>query len=56
VLITSRSQLAGLAAADGARLLSLDTLPEPEARQLLADRVGRARTVAEPGRCFLLPH
>ncbi len=48
ILITSRSELAGLAVADGARLLSLDILPEPEARQLLAGRVGRARAVAEP--------
>ena len=48
VLITSRSELAGLAAADGAGLLSLDILPELEARQLLAGRIGQARAVAEP--------
>jgi DNA-binding SARP family transcriptional activator len=47
VLVTSRSQLAGLAA-DGARLLSLDVLTEPEARQLLAARLGHARADAEP--------
>ena len=31
MIITSRNQLAGLAAADGARLLSLDVLPRDEA-------------------------
>jgi DNA-binding SARP family transcriptional activator/tetratricopeptide (TPR) repeat protein len=48
VLVTSRNQLAGLAAADGARLLSLDVLTHGEARQLLAARIGRARAIAEP--------
>jgi DNA-binding SARP family transcriptional activator len=36
VIITSRNQLTGLAAADGARLLSLDVLTHDEAVQLLA--------------------
>jgi DNA-binding SARP family transcriptional activator/tetratricopeptide (TPR) repeat protein len=49
VQVTSRGQLAGLAAADGARLLTLDVLPEPEARQLLAARLGSSRVAAEPG-------
>jgi len=49
VLVTSRSQLVGLAAADGARLLTLDVLPEPEARELLAVRLGSTRVAAEPG-------
>jgi tetratricopeptide (TPR) repeat protein len=48
VLVTSRNQLAGLAAADGARLLSLDVLSQDEARQLLSARVGQARAAAEP--------
>ena len=48
VLVTSRSQLAGLAAADGARLLSLDVLAHAEAVQLLAARLGAARAAAEP--------
>jgi tetratricopeptide (TPR) repeat protein len=48
VLVTSRSQLAGLAAADGAHLLTLDVLAEPEARQLLAARIGRTRADTEP--------
>jgi DNA-binding SARP family transcriptional activator len=47
VLVTSRSQLVGLAA-DGARLLPLDVLTDPEARQLLAARLGHARAAAEP--------
>jgi len=49
VLVTSRSQLTGLAAADGARLLSLDVLPHDEATELLATRIGPARAAAEPG-------
>jgi tetratricopeptide (TPR) repeat protein/transcriptional regulator with XRE-family HTH domain len=48
VLITSRSQLTGLAATDGARLLSLDMLAHEEATELLATRIGLARAVAEP--------
>jgi len=48
VLVTSRSQLSGLAAADGARLLSLDVLTHGEAVQLLAARLGTARAAAEP--------
>jgi tetratricopeptide (TPR) repeat protein/transcriptional regulator with XRE-family HTH domain len=48
VIVTSRSQLAGLAATDGARLLTLDVLAEAEARELLASRLGRARLAAEP--------
>jgi transcriptional regulator with XRE-family HTH domain len=49
VLVTSRSQLGGLAAADGARLLTLDVLTHAEAVQLLAARFGAARAAAEPG-------
>ena len=48
VLVTSRSQLAGLAAAHGARLLTLDVLPRDEAVQLLTVRLGRDRIAAEP--------
>jgi tetratricopeptide (TPR) repeat protein/transcriptional regulator with XRE-family HTH domain len=48
VLVTSRRQLGGLAAADGARLLTLDTLRHAEAVQLLAARLGAARAAAEP--------
>ena len=49
VLVTSRSQLTGLAATDGARLLSLDVLASGEATELLAARIGYARAAAEPG-------
>ncbi len=47
VLITSRSQLAGLAATDGALLLTLDVLPPAEARQMLIARLGADRA-ADP--------
>ena len=40
VLVTSRSQLTGLAATDGASLVSLDVLGGDEARVLLARRLG----------------
>ncbi len=49
VLVTSRNQLSGLAAADGARLLSLDILSHGEAVQLLTARLG-ARPAPPPSR------
>jgi DNA-binding SARP family transcriptional activator len=49
VLVTSRSQLAGLAAAYGARLLYLEVLARNEAVQLLTARLGADRIAAEPG-------
>jgi tetratricopeptide (TPR) repeat protein len=49
VLVTSRSQLGGLAATDGARLVSLGVLSQAEAVQLLTARLGHARAAAEPG-------
>jgi len=48
VLVTSRNQLAGLTATDGARLLSLDLLAHDEAVQLLSARIGASRAAAEP--------
>jgi DNA-binding SARP family transcriptional activator len=48
VVITSRSQLTGLVAAEGARPLPLDVLSAAEARELLAARVGPERVTAEP--------
>jgi tetratricopeptide (TPR) repeat protein/transcriptional regulator with XRE-family HTH domain len=48
VLVTSRSQLGGLAATDGARLISLDVLSHGEAVQLLTAGLGTARAAAEP--------
>ncbi|HVV19631.1 MAG TPA: BTAD domain-containing putative transcriptional regulator [Pseudonocardiaceae bacterium] len=47
LLITSRSQLAGLAVT-GARLLALDVLSDGEARGLLAARLGDETVAAEP--------
>jgi transcriptional regulator with XRE-family HTH domain/tetratricopeptide (TPR) repeat protein len=49
VLVTSRNQLSGLAAADGARLISLDVLTHAEAVRLLTARLGSGRAAAEPG-------
>lgn len=49
VLITSRSQLAGLVAAEGANYLRLDLLSDAESRELLVWRLGKARLDAEPG-------
>jgi tetratricopeptide (TPR) repeat protein/transcriptional regulator with XRE-family HTH domain len=48
-LVTSRRQLAGLGAAEGAALITLDYLPDSDALQLLASRLGSARIAAEPG-------
>lgn len=47
VLVTSRLQLTGLSATDGAWLLSLDVLPQREAAQLLTARLG-GQLAAEP--------
>jgi len=49
VIVTSRSQLGGLAAADRARLVTLDVLSHGEAVHLLTARIGAARAAAEPG-------
>lgn len=48
VAVTSRNQLTGLAAVDGARLLNLGVLGDAEARDLLAGRLGQGRLAAEP--------
>ncbi len=48
VVVTSRNQLTGLAAAHGARLLTLGLLTDAEARELLASRLGAERVAAEP--------
>ncbi|WP_369192155.1 BTAD domain-containing putative transcriptional regulator [Streptomyces sp. R08] len=47
-IVTSRDRLSGLVALDGAVPVHLDVLPLPEARALLARRLGAARTAAEP--------
>ncbi|MEW2526358.1 BTAD domain-containing putative transcriptional regulator [Streptomyces sp. NPDC047071] len=48
VLVTSRNQLPGLVAAEGAAPTVLDVLPAAEARKLLASRIGPRRVAAEP--------
>jgi tetratricopeptide (TPR) repeat protein len=48
VLVTSRSQLTGLVAVDGAHPLTVDLLTEEESRDLLTRRLGAVRAAAEP--------
>ncbi len=48
VIVTSRCQLAGLAAVEGAHLLTVDVLAESDARKLLMSRLGARRAAAEP--------
>jgi hypothetical protein len=48
VIVTSRRELAALAARAGARLLQLDVLTEAEANELLVTRLGQERSAAEP--------
>src|SRR5439155_11285001 len=61
-IITSRNQLAGLVAAEGACSVAVDLLAVAEARDLLGRRLGTARVAAEPdavdeiiARCARLP-
>jgi tetratricopeptide (TPR) repeat protein/transcriptional regulator with XRE-family HTH domain len=49
VVVTSRSALAGLAAAEGARPLRLGPLAAEEGVRLLAARLGPERVAADPG-------
>ena len=48
VLVTSRNRLTGLAAAEGAHLITLGVLTEGESRDLLASNLGAGRAMAEP--------
>jgi transcriptional regulator with XRE-family HTH domain/tetratricopeptide (TPR) repeat protein len=48
VIVTSRRELAALAAREGARLLQLDVLSEQEANELLVTRLGKERAADEP--------
>ncbi|MGQ4389166.1 AfsR/SARP family transcriptional regulator [Streptomyces sp. SAS_270] len=61
-VITSRNQVSGLVAAEGAHAVVLDRLSPAEARDLLARRLGEHRVTAEPDavqeiitRCARLP-
>ena len=49
VVVTSRSQLTSLVAAEGASLLTLGLLTVGEARDLLTRLLGAERIAAEPG-------
>jgi tetratricopeptide (TPR) repeat protein len=62
VIVTSRNQLSGLVAADGAVPIALGLLTAAEARELLARRLGPDRVAADPEsveeiitRCARLP-
>lgn len=62
VVVTSRNQMSGLVAAEGAHPLTVDLLTVGEARQLLVRRLGTGRVAAEPEavdeiitRCARLP-
>jgi tetratricopeptide (TPR) repeat protein len=48
VLVTSRNQITGLAAAEGARVITLDALTHSEAVQMLTSRLGLDRASKEP--------
>jgi DNA-binding SARP family transcriptional activator/Tfp pilus assembly protein PilF len=48
VVLTSRNEMAGLVAAEGAALVTLDVLGPAEAREMLARRLGADRIAAEP--------
>jgi DNA-binding SARP family transcriptional activator/tetratricopeptide (TPR) repeat protein len=61
-IVTSRNDLAGLVAAEGAHPVSLDLLTTAEASDMLARRLGEARLASEPAavseiiaRCARLP-
>jgi DNA-binding SARP family transcriptional activator/tetratricopeptide (TPR) repeat protein len=47
IVVTSRVQLSGLVAADGARAIHLDVLEPAEARAMVAARIGADRVAAE---------
>jgi DNA-binding SARP family transcriptional activator/transcriptional regulator with XRE-family HTH domain len=55
VLVTSRNRLTGLAAAEGARLLTLGALTDAESQALLASSLGAGRVMAEPAAVSELP-
>ncbi|MCX4817954.1 tetratricopeptide repeat protein [Streptomyces sp. NBC_01239] len=62
VIVTSRDQMAGLVAVDSAQPIQLGVLSDAESRGLLARRLGKDRTEAEPtataeivGLCRRLP-
>ena len=54
VIVTSRTQLTGLSAREGAHLVSLDVLADAESLELLCQRIGSSRVASEPDACALL--
>jgi tetratricopeptide (TPR) repeat protein len=48
VLVTSRNQLPGLVAAEGAHPLAVELLPDEDARQMLTRRMGAVRVASDP--------
>jgi len=48
VIVTSRRKLISLVAAEGASPVTLDVLTEPEARELLTQRLGQRRADSDP--------
>jgi DNA-binding SARP family transcriptional activator len=56
VIITSRDELTGLSAAEGAHLLALDVFTTGQARDLLAARIGNEREAREPEASAELAH
>ena len=48
VVVTSRNEMTGLVAAEGAVPLTLDVLSYAEAREMLVRRLGQSRAAAEP--------
>ena len=49
VVVTSRNQMAGLVAAEGAALVELEVLSDAEAHEMLVRRLGQDRVAAESG-------
>ena len=54
VIVTSRSQLASLVAAEGAAPLTLDVLTDAEAQELLSRSLGAGRVARDPGAAVAL--
>ncbi len=48
VVVTSRNEMAGLVATEGAALITLDVLGDDEAHEMLVRRLGQERVAAEP--------
>jgi DNA-binding SARP family transcriptional activator/tetratricopeptide (TPR) repeat protein len=49
VVVTSRNEMTGLVAAEGALPLTVDVLDDAEAHEMLTRRLGQDRVAAEPG-------